>query len=537
MNVWPVISRELQTAGSQVGTYWLRVAAGGIVLAAGVPAIGAGAMGLSNRGGQVLGFLNSLLFTAIWILSPILAADCISRERREGTLGLLFLTPLTAASIVIAKSFVHALRTASLLLAAVPVLTMCLLIGGVSHLDILRMFCLDSAALLVALSAALIASSSGKHRTRVIAMALILSLGSGFLFIHLHHLALFGQTQDLANAWGAATGAFGSWSQPSSLSGIWIAPPTGMARQVVLSRSAFGLFPGGTSITSPGIVLVALAFLAGAILLLLFVLWSSARQLRDVALADAPTQRQQWWLKRFCRPIIARGFLRSKMRRALNRNPIGWLQQYSWNARLTKWGWCLSVVVFQCLMLFNANWGQSYILWEVFGAFCLLAGIAFTASNSFASERQSGALELILVTPLRVSQIIGGRLRGIVGQFLPGFLVWALIWLFCDPVRDIKGHLLILAITSSVVTALVGLYFSLRQMHFLAAWLATVFVSFILTGGFILAIWTELSPWSRYPSRSIDEVFAAVLYAQLAAGVFAWILLYHRLARRAFHYR
>lgn len=537
MNAWPVISRELQTAGNQIGTYWLRVAGGGIVLAAGVPAIAAGATGLSNRGGQVLGFLNSLLFTAIWILSPILAADCISRERREGTLGLLFLTPLTPASIVIAKGFVHALRTASLLLAAVPVLTMCLLIGGVSHMDILRMFFLDSTALLVALSTALMASSSGKQRTRVMAMALILSLGSGFLFIHIHHLALFGQTQDLANAWGAATGAFGSWSQPSIPSRIWTVLPNGFTVQTATSRPFFGTIPGGTAVTGLRAVTTALAFFVGAILLLLFVLWSSARQLRAIALADAPTQRQQWWLKRFCRPIIARGFLRSKMRRALNRNPIGWLQQYSWNARLTKWGWCLSVVVFQCLMLFNANWGQSYVLWEVFAAFCLLAGIAFTASNSFASERQSGALELILVTPLCVSQIIGGRLRGIVGQFLPGFLVWALIWLFCDPVRDIKGHLLILAITNSIVTALIGLYFSLRQMHFLAAWLATVCISFILTGGFILAIWTEFGPWRRYPHRSIDEVFAAVLYAQIAAGVFAWILLYHRLARRAFHYR
>jgi len=38
---------------------------------------------------------------------PMLAADCVSRERREGTLGLLFLTPLDARGIMLAKSMVH----------------------------------------------------------------------------------------------------------------------------------------------------------------------------------------------------------------------------------------------------------------------------------------------------------------------------------------------------------------------------------------------------------------------------------------------
>jgi len=59
---------------------------------------------------------------AIWFLVPLLTADCISRERRENTLGLLFLTPLGAFDIVIAKSLVHALRGVLLWLAVLPVL-------------------------------------------------------------------------------------------------------------------------------------------------------------------------------------------------------------------------------------------------------------------------------------------------------------------------------------------------------------------------------------------------------------------------------
>ena len=61
----------------------------------------------SNRGGALFGSLHSALFLAIWVLVPLLTADCISRERREGTLGLLFLTRLRAGGIVVAKGLVQ----------------------------------------------------------------------------------------------------------------------------------------------------------------------------------------------------------------------------------------------------------------------------------------------------------------------------------------------------------------------------------------------------------------------------------------------
>ena len=48
-----------------------------------------------GSGGRVFGLLHFTLFCSIWILVPLLTADCLSRERREGTLPLLFLTRLT----------------------------------------------------------------------------------------------------------------------------------------------------------------------------------------------------------------------------------------------------------------------------------------------------------------------------------------------------------------------------------------------------------------------------------------------------------
>jgi len=84
MIVLPVIERELR-AQSRLGfTYGLRVLGASALLL--VSLVFAFSFGLPpDRGGELFGYLNCALFISIWALVPVLAADCLSRERREGT--------------------------------------------------------------------------------------------------------------------------------------------------------------------------------------------------------------------------------------------------------------------------------------------------------------------------------------------------------------------------------------------------------------------------------------------------------------------
>jgi ABC-type Na+ efflux pump permease subunit len=66
--------------------------------------------------------LNRTLLFAFWVLVPLMTADCVSREKREGTLGLLFLTPLTVFDVIAGKAAIHVLRALTLFLAALPLL-------------------------------------------------------------------------------------------------------------------------------------------------------------------------------------------------------------------------------------------------------------------------------------------------------------------------------------------------------------------------------------------------------------------------------
>src|SRR5437899_8438709 len=130
MNVLPVITRELRAQARQPFTFALRLFGVGAMLAVASLFALQYAAGPS-QGALMFRYLHLTLFLTIWILVPLSAADCISRERREGTLGLLFLTPLKATDIVIAKSLAHGLRALTLLLAILPVFTISFLMGGV----------------------------------------------------------------------------------------------------------------------------------------------------------------------------------------------------------------------------------------------------------------------------------------------------------------------------------------------------------------------------------------------------------------------
>lgn len=57
-----------------------------------------------GSGSLLFSTLHGVLHVATWSLVPIMAADCISCERGEGTLGLLFLRALKPFDIILAKS-------------------------------------------------------------------------------------------------------------------------------------------------------------------------------------------------------------------------------------------------------------------------------------------------------------------------------------------------------------------------------------------------------------------------------------------------
>ena len=120
MTFLPVVERELRVAARRRGTYRSRFAAA--VIAAVIAAwVLLSAGDNKEKGAEMLGWLSALLFLYTGIVGVQATSDCLSEEKREGTLGLLFLTDLKGYDVVIGKLAATSVNVFYGLLAVAPV--------------------------------------------------------------------------------------------------------------------------------------------------------------------------------------------------------------------------------------------------------------------------------------------------------------------------------------------------------------------------------------------------------------------------------
>lgn len=132
MSLLPIAERELRVAARRRGTYWVRPAAAGAALVLAALML----MGLARESpveqARALFFSLSFLAFSYAVLGGMLAtADAISEEKRDGTLGLLFLTTLRGHDVVVGKLAAGSLRAVSGLVAVLPVMALPLLLGSI----------------------------------------------------------------------------------------------------------------------------------------------------------------------------------------------------------------------------------------------------------------------------------------------------------------------------------------------------------------------------------------------------------------------
>ncbi len=411
-NVWPVVQRELREGARRPVNHRLRfgsAAVGTLLLWFIVATVDRPS---AQMGSWLLAGLHTLLLLLILLVVPGLTADCIAREKREGTLGLLFLTPLSAGDIVAGKSLAQALRALTLWLAVLPILAIPFMTGGITWYDALSALSLEFCAAVLCLAAGLLASILVRERNTAFRLGFF--FGAFFLFLFSQLLALI-----LFVGW-RGFGAFKdtSWGQFATVS----------LRLCTGIMDMRGLAGWSSTLSFSAIlskIWTCLLWASPPIVLLFFYLVAlfAARRIKRSWQDKIPSARRESFLRLYCAPLFRRRFRRS-MQRTLDWNPIVWLQQYSWKARASKWGLCLLFVLIERAMA-GASHGVSpldnlaQVPWLV-----VMAGIyIFLGVSGFLEEKRSGALELLLITPISVNKLIFGRSWGLWKQFLPAGLV------------------------------------------------------------------------------------------------------------------
>ena len=162
MTFLPIVERELRQAARRTGTYWLRFAAVLVASLIGLGLLSPSFWGVINptETGRNLFLAVSMFALGYGLVAGVfVTADCLSEERRDGTLGLLFLSRLTSLDVVLGKLTAKSLNVFYALFAILPVQALSLLFGGVTAGEFWRMVIVLSNTLLFSLAVGIWASS------------------------------------------------------------------------------------------------------------------------------------------------------------------------------------------------------------------------------------------------------------------------------------------------------------------------------------------------------------------------------------------
>src|SRR3989475_7364515 len=140
MTLFPIVGRELRVAARQRGIYWMRlaIASMAILMGTGIFVVTLG-LSAAQTGRHIFEWLAGLQFIYCLAYGRRSTADCLSQEKRDGTLGLLFLTDLKGHDVVLGKLAATSLKGFYGLLAIFPVLAVPLLLGGTTNGEFWRM--------------------------------------------------------------------------------------------------------------------------------------------------------------------------------------------------------------------------------------------------------------------------------------------------------------------------------------------------------------------------------------------------------------
>ncbi len=472
-NALPVVVRELRAESRRPINYGLRMLTAAVIVSVFAGFLATTQLDTSQLGAALFEVLQQALWLAIWIIVPMMTADCISREKREGTLGLLFLTPLRVLDVIMAKAVTHVLRAATLLLASVPMLVLPFVLGGVVWQQDVMAIARIANALLLGMAAGLFASAKGGSAIQVMVMAECYAL---FL------AAASGVIQYLSAS--VASGGLLGW--------LWRIE------------------------TTIGFTLVVFPLVIAA----------SVRVLRDTWDQDSAAPEQPKWVAIFSDSEFWQTVFRWERSRTLDRNPMAWLQEYSWTARLTKWGWFLALLVAEDLILFD------FPGWQPQLTTVLSLGVAFSATGSFRRERQSGLLEILLVTPLSVRQLMVGRLWGIFSHFVPALALLMVCWngdRLLNP-REFYANPFVFVYPNPLAflaLMVVGLYLSLWRLNFLVVWLLAWALAFFIPAFSAVGL-------GRFEGMQPMKIFALTSAFQVALAAACWFLLRRDMEQRRF---
>jgi ABC-type transport system involved in multi-copper enzyme maturation permease subunit len=384
----PIAERELRIAARTPRIYRGRLIACGIfgVITGWMFWFSTKVAPITTVAPQTYSFISQMLLI-MCMFSVNITCDALSAEKRNGTLGLLFLTDLRGADIVFGKLAAFGLVAFYSLLGLIPILALPVLMGGISGQSVFRTALTLANSLFFALSLGLWVSSRSWEQKRAMsasvwivifmmwllpALSTVLRIRYGWIeFSNFLYLLSPMYQQDHANPFGLGMVAEKYW------------------RSLAITHG--------------------LAWLA---------LWRACATLPHAWQDRAMVSAVGRWRKFFHEFRFGSSEQRAALRsRLLRINAVHWLSSREKSARTNAWLFVLVVLIGWLLIgawiHFNVRNGPPFIALGFPAMMILYLGLRVRtcglASEVIARDRFSGALELLLSTTLTERDVAAGQ--------------------------------------------------------------------------------------------------------------------------------
>lgn len=390
MSLLPIVDRELRVASRQWSTYLIRAGVGMLALLVLVPGLFFGWVTSGNTGAGQNAFssLSHYAFVIGLLGGVLITADCLSSEKRDGTLGLLFLTDLRGYDVVLGKFAALALHAIYGMVAVFPALALPILMGGVTGAEFWRVALALANLLFVSLSVGMMVSAVSRDASKVFfsTFVILLLLVAGIpLGTYLStRLGLPNWIENLA------------WINPGHAFAVGKSTSIAVTQEYWISLAcSHGL--GWSLLVSAAI------FLPRS--------WQNTetRGSND-SLAG-----------RLLGPRVASVFRCRRPHAWLNQNPVAWLMGDRPVLRMLVWiiagGWCMCVIA-ACLFIKPEDLAASIVMGGWIVLLVLKLALIEHTCRFWVEGRRSGSLESLLAVPLTTKEILSSHWASIRRHFL-----------------------------------------------------------------------------------------------------------------------
>lgn len=446
---------------------------------------------LAAAGGGVFEIVAIVEVAAICLITPIFMAGAIEQESSPRTWDLLLTTPLSSMGMVLGNLLGRTFFVLSLIVAALPILLILQIFGGVSPRAVLISAGIATCTAIVVGSAAVMLSSTrtgGRRAVLAFYAGIIIVIMATWALDAIWRAPLSGSISATATTWATPLNPF--------LTLHAVLRPAEYVSSPEMYHAWFTRFwlghPVAAFATTSGVATV------------LMLSWSVLRV-------------------RMLGPVLGRASTsehRTRAHRPIGRNAIAWRassgRPASWAERVGQWGWTAAGLAAAAVLLSLVGGGTlpiataKLILAALLSIEVTIVAFAATAiaGTTVTREREQGTLDLVLTTPVQPTAYLQGKLLGV---------VWSLLPVLLPP--------LITAVATAVVLVAsqgTGPFMELNQSPLLpspmASWggLLGLAISIVPFAAFCVAVGLH---WSLRSKRSVTAVLVATVLIVLVAGI------------------